>query len=408
VKSYLFFDYASTTKCCEAAAEMTRRFAVEEFGNPSSSHVLGQVAARSIRDARIAFSKVFNITPEQIIFTGSGTEADNLAVSGITLGALAKNKPVTHRISSTPVRVIISATEHSAVKMAAKSMTDFGVDIQVAPVDSYGQIIQDKFLELLTPSTALISIHQVNNIIGSLLPVEELARISKERVPTAIFHSDAVQAFGKVNVPTFPSAIDLVSISGHKIEGPKGVGALIVLNKDLLNSGLRPLIWGGNQEGGFRSGTQNAGLIAGFQLAAEQVLEKLEINIQYVWSLRKHFEELLRIKMANRIHINSPDRSSLSIPHIISLSVPGVSPGPLARLLEERGCIVSTGSACSSHKPEPEPVLAAMGLPAQIQNSAIRISFSRFNKIEELNVLVQALDESIQHISKLLGDRISR
>lgn len=403
---YHFFDSASTTQCCDAAAQIVQRFAVEEFGNPSSSHALGQHAARAIRESRAFFARTFRVDPEQVIFTGSGSEADNLAVYGIAMEALARRK--TAKAESEPPRVLCSATEHPAVRKTVQSLTALGVDAQLIPVDERGQIRRDKFLELLTPNTLLVSVQQVNNITGTVLPVQELARLTKERVPEAVFHTDAVQGFGKAQTITAPSPIDLISISGHKVKGPKGIGALIVLNKPLLKSGLRPLIWGGEQEGGFRSGTQNAGLIAGFQAAAEKTVREASEDTLHILQLRNRFRELLLAKgLVSRegkaaLTWNSPEDA---VPHIVSLSVPGLPSGPLAKLLEERGFLVSTGSACSSQKMEPDAVLAAMGLPQAACNSALRVSFSTLNSLADVEALAGALDESLALMAKLLGGK---
>jgi len=254
-----------------------------------------------------------------------------------------------------------------------------------------------------------MSVHQVNNIVGTVLPVEELAREAKNQFPHLIVHTDSVQAFGKIRTPQASSSVDLVSISGHKIEGPKGIGALVVLNKQLLKAQLRPLVWGGGQENGFRSGTPNAGLIAGFHIAAEQALKNQSANEMHVEKLKTHFQGLLLargllnldpLQAPGVIRWNSPLNAT---PYIVSLSVPRFPAGPLSKLLEERGCLVSIGSACSARKPEPDPVLNAMGFPLEIQSSTIRVSFSKQIPLEGVERLVHAFDESIQLMSKLLG-----
>jgi cysteine desulfurase len=406
VKKYLFFDNASTTKCCEEAITLIQRFATEDFGNPSSSHALGQSAARAIREARIFFAEVFRVEPEQVIFTGSGSEADNLAVYGVGSAALIQHGSARRPQSDALPRVIASTTEHPAVTKTAQSLVALGVDTRFVPVDSQGQVIREKLIELLTPATVLVSIHQVNNVVGSVLPVDDLAVMVKKQVPTAIFHTDAVQAFGRMQVSSAPSFVDLLSISGHKIEGPKGVGALIVLNRKLLKCGLRPIIWGGEQEGGLRSGTPNVGLIAGFHAAAKKTLTQRASFYKHTVRLRDRLREQLLtrnlVKPMNGgiIHWNSPENA---IPHIVSLSAPGFPSGPLTKLMEERGCLVSTGSACNSQKTEPNPVLAAMGLSHAINSSAIRISFSDSNSIEAVDTLVGALEESLRLMRTLLG-----
>lgn len=399
---YHFFDSASTTPCCSEASQLVQQFAIEDYGNPSSSHFFGQKAARAIREARLFFAQTFRVEPDQIIFTGSGSEADNLAIYGTALNAL-RTHPQT-------LRVIASSTEHPAVRRTVQSLSHLGIDAQLIPVDATGQISRSHYEQILTPSTLLVSIQQVNNITGAILPVEELAQIAKEKVPGVIFHTDAVQGFGKARTITAPSPVDLLSISGHKVKGPKGVGALIVLNRRLLKSGLQPLIWGGEQEGGFRSGTQNPGLIAGFSAAAQQTLAQLDSRNEHFRTLQNCLKEFLIEKglmsrqgePTKKICWNSPE---LAVPHIVSLSIPGFPTGPLTRLLEERGFLVSTGSACSSSKAEPDAVLSAMGYPPQINQFAIRISFLDVHQVEDIQNLVNALEESLRVMSQLLGGK---
>lgn len=397
---FLFFDNAATTPCLGDVAEVFNRFSCEDYGNPSSSHALGQEAAKAIRDSRQFFAQAFRVEPSQVIFTGSGTEADNLAIYGVALPALA-------RPESRRKRVLASSIDHPAVRKTVLSLGSLGLDAQLIPVDAQGQVRGDELDRLVGPETLLVSIHQVNNIMGAILPVAELAQLAKQKNPGLVFHTDSVQAFGKVAPPDPRSGVDLVSISGHKVHGPKGVGALIILNKNLLKHGLRPLIWGGEQEGGFRSGTQNAGLIAGFRVAAERTLAEQAKGSEQVHKLQTRFRDLLIIKglLANgprpggKVHWNSP---STAVPHIVSLSVPGYPAALLAKLLEERRCLVSTGSACSSQKIEPDQVLIAMGVPGELCQSAIRVSFSSQNELDEVDQLVAALDESIQMMTRLL------
>lgn len=382
---YLFFDCASTTQCCTAADEAMRQFSVAEYGNPSSRHAMGQKTAQAIFEARKFFGEVFDIDgtqPGRVIFTGSGTESDNLAISGILRAYLIKGKKP---------RVICSSIEHPAVGKSVMSWADFGFDVWTAPVDERGQIIENVLLDMMTDDTALVSIMRVNNIVGSVQNVEAIARAVKAKNPNVVFHSDAVQAFTKVSVPKGElSAVDLVSISAHKIEGPKGIGALIVLNPKLISERrLRPVIFGGGQEWGLRSGTQNAGLIAGFQAATEQALNK---------NSHAHLENLrgrLRAEISERqipVTWVSPEDA---VPYIVNLAVPGHDVGKLSCDLEERGVLISLGSACSSQKGEPDPVLAAMGLAPEIYSSSIRVSFCDAMQEHDITALAGALEESI-------------
>lgn len=401
----VYLDNAATTQCCNAAVDLIKQFADTDFGNPSSNHLYGQKAALAIRDARGFFAEAFQVSPRQVIFTGSGSEADNLAIYGVSMAAWIRSR---NEKSPSPIQVLFSATEHPAVRKTAQSLTSFGIDVQPIPVDSQGQIQTDRLLELLTPSTVLVSIHLVNNIIGTILPVEELAHMAKKKAPGILFHTDAVQAFGKVPCPQAPSSVDLISISGHKVEGPKGVGALILLNERLLESGLRPLIWGGEQEQGLRSGTQNAGLIAGFHVAAKWVLHSMSERVEHVKKLRDYLKQIL----VQKGMLSTPDRKDgvltwnspdLATPHIINMSMPGYPTSALTKLLEEKGCFISTGSACSSQKTEPDIVLSALGLSPKFQNSALRVSLSSSNTQDEIEYFASALEEAVKRMTQLLG-----
>lgn len=405
MRDYLFFDHAATTRCSDAAAKLLSRFTTEDYGNPSSSHAYGKAASKAISDARKNLAEIFKVEPSQVLFTGGGTESDNMAIYGIGMNSLEKGRKA---------RVLYSSIEHPAVKRTAQSLKRLGLDPQAIPVDSNALVNYADLEKLLNDKTALVSVMQVNNIVGTVLPVEELARRCKHLQPDVLFHSDCVQSFGKVQHPASGSAVDLVSISGHKVHGPKGVGALIVLSKHLLKEGLSPLIWGGDQESGFRSGTQSAGLIAGFVAAAQETLAHREANYLKVMELNDLFRsslisrKLLSLDPAQSLlRWNSP---SGALPHIVNLSFMNIKPGRpanmlppglLANLLEERGCLVSTGSACSSQKKEPDPVLTAMGLPPDVCNSSIRVSFATSNTPEQVETLVQAMESSVQAVAEL-------
>ncbi|HAR41922.1 MAG TPA: hypothetical protein DCS07_04715 [Bdellovibrionales bacterium] len=406
----LYFDYAATTPCCEEAIFRMAPFSAEFFGHPSSAHAYGQKAATVIREARRFFAESFGVEPEQIVFTGSGTEADNLAIYGPALTRLStamKNSESIPQQSPRPLgKILYSAIEHSAVSKTASSLRDFGFDPNPIAVTPEGQIDEMRFNALLGPDVQLVSIHLVNNILGTLYPIESLAQKVKSQAPLSYFHTDAIQAFGRVELPHSGSAVDMVSISSHKIEGPKGVGALILLNRKLVKT-LRPLIWGGGQEAGLRSGTQNAGLIAGFHAAAQMTLAKRSRYTQHTIALRQEFQAqllargLLQKTRNSRIHWNSP---ALAVPHIVNISFPGIQAGPLARLLEERNCLVSTGSACSAGKTQLEPVLVALGATAALQTSAIRVSFSDRTSREDIHTLAQAIEDSILRSDQLSGN----
>lgn len=386
----LFFDHASTTPCSAAVLEAMRPFETERFGNPSSAHGAGQAAAIAIAEARKAFAQWFNVEPKQVIFCSGGTEANNLAIQGVALGLLESGAKEGSR------RLLYSATEHPAVRETAVALRRLGFDPRELTVDSRGQVQLPTELE----NVALVSVQQVNNILGTLHPVDALARLVKEKAPSAVFHTDAVQAFGKVPVSRAPSAVDLVSLSAHKIHGPKAVGALIALNPRLK---LRPLLFGGGQEGGLRSGTQSAALIAGFHAAALAALARQKEAHAHVTGLRARLVSGLESRglLGSLLRRNSPDDA---VPYIVSLSLLQALPSAaFARLLEEEGCIVSTGSACHSHKPEPELALAAIGLSPELASAGLRISFSHEQRAEDVDRLVDAIAKAGARIRALSG-----
>ena len=404
IKNYLFFDHASTTKCCPEAAELVHRFGVEDFGNPSSAHAFGTTASRAIKEARAFFAAEFGTEEGQVIFTGSGSESDNLAIYGVAMNELARRTTSQTLRATKPPRILFSAIEHAAVKRTAISLAELGFEALPIPVSSDGIVLTEKLQELLTPETLLVSVMHVNNIVGSIQPIEELAKLTHQLVPNAVFHCDAVQSFGKMPTLRNDTEIDLVSISAHKIEGPKGIGALIALKKNLIKAGLRPLIWGGDQEGGLRSGTPNAGLIAGFHAAAKKVLTERPARMQHIAQLNRELHDGLKkegILSEQGLIWNSPIQRAA--PHIISMSFPGYPAQLLASLLEQRGCLVSMGSACSTGKPDPDPVLTAMGMDPQRVLGAIRVSLSAEFNSEDILTLVSALKESTETLRTLLG-----
>ena len=393
---YRFFDYASTSPCSEEALQTYLETSKEHFANPSSSHILGQKAARIIRDAREFFASQFQIEPAQVIFTGSGTEANNLALIGSTLPSLVE-------APQKKAQLLFSAIEHASVRNTALSLKDFGVKVHPIPVNSQGEILEDVFEKQLSEGVSVVSIQTVNQLIGAHVPVEKWAALTKKLSPCAIFHTDAIQAFGRVPVPQAPSSqVDLMSLSAHKIRGPKGMGALIVLNRDLLkHKKLRPLIWGGGQEKGMRSGSQNPALIASFHRAAQTALAEQNASHRHVLHLSETFKKLLTEKTIPELQWNSPHTHA--IPHILNLSFLGIPAAPLASVLEEKKCIISTGSACHSKKSDPDPVLAALGLSTETQNSAIRVSFSSQTQIKEVELLVEEIADSVTRLRLLLG-----
>ncbi len=399
VTSCHFFDHASTTPSSDEIRQALLRFEKEDFGNPSSAHILGRSTQQAVHEAKVFFADAFKLpSPDQVIFTGSGTEANNLAIQGVALQRFTQQ--FKKNAVSKGQRICFSSTEHAAVANTARSLQDFGFEAHPLPVQTNGQLIEEEFERGIRESGVLVSIHQVNSITGALLPVERLARTAKRIRPEVYFHTDAIQGFGKTTQVFEAGGIDLVSISAHKIGGPKGIGALLILNPGLLKSGLRPLIWGGNQQSGLRSGTQSPGLISAFHLAAKLRLKRLSQSLPRIHALRQALKNSLteRKLLPELLHWNSPEES---VPHIISLSALGVDPSHLSRMLEDQGLVISTRSACSSKKLEPEPVLQAMGFSMDHAQSAFRISLAEDQTLDEIEKLVVGLEQSLKRLHAL-------
>jgi cysteine desulfurase len=397
----VYLDYAATTPCGPEAADCLRTHTEEYFGNPSSAHTYGKLPAQALRKAHRFFGDHFGVSPEQVIFTGSGTEANNLAIQGWALQRLAQKK--------IPKKILISSIEHPAVYQPAECLKDLGFEVESIPTNTQGQVTWETLKPLLSREVEFISIMRVNNIIGSIQPVEVLAERAKAQWPEIIFHCDAIQAFGKIDVPKASSKVDLVSLSGHKLGAPKGIGALLVLNKKILKEKkIRPLICGGGQENGSRSGTENVGLIAAFEAAAQKAFSHQDETLSHCQSLK----ETLKTALINKgllstgtekkalLAWNSPENA---VPYIINLSAPKFPVASLVKYLDEQGFALSSGSACSSSKTGPERTLIEIGLSPERASAAFRVSFSLETKKEEVEEFANTLEKSLIHMGKLLG-----
>ncbi|HTL12009.1 MAG TPA: aminotransferase class V-fold PLP-dependent enzyme, partial [Bdellovibrionota bacterium] len=298
-----------------------------------------------------------------------------------------------------------SDIEHAAVHAAVDSLASLGFDRHFVPVDGMGQPKIDAYSALLTPQTAFTSFMAVNNVTGAILPIEDLSAMAKRAAPGCVTHTDFVQGFGKVSPPRAGGPVDLLSLSAHKIGGPKGVGALVALNAEVLNrSRFRPMIWGGGQESGWRGGTQNAGLIAGFGEAVRLTLEKQKSEVAFAQKLQTRLREGLiqrglldrdpaKARVQGRVLWVSPPNA---VPHVVCLCIPELGPGEMATRLEAHDCLVSTGSACSSGKKGPDHVLDALGLDEDLASRGIRVSLCCGLDEKDVDGLVEALADSLK------------
>ena len=372
-----YFDNSATTRCCPEAAEIMMRTLTEDFGNPSAMHRKGVEAERYVREAAETIAALLKVQPKEILFTSGGTESDNLALIG---GAFANQRAGKH--------IITTSVEHPAVENPAAFLEEQGFEVTRLPVDHRGVVRLDALTQALREDTILVSVMMVNNETGAVMPISEIAEIVHRKNPRILFHVDAIQGFGKYRI--FPSrmGIDLLSVSGHKFHGPKGVGFLYI------RSGVkvRPMILGGGQQNGMRSGTDNVPGIAGMAAAAEKVCTDMEKKTEHLRCLKKRMAEGLQEIPEVRINGMALEEGA---PHILSVTVPGVRSEVLLHALEEKSIYISAGSACSSHKRRPSAVLTAMGLPKADIESTVRISFSEENIMEEVDYALQSFGEIV-------------
>ena len=369
----IYFDNGATTRVFPEVREKMVRILEEEYGNPSSMHKKGLTAEHHLKHTREVIAKSMKVEPKEITFTSGGTESNNLAIIGT---ALANQRQGKHIITST--------IEHASVYNPFFFLEEMGFEVTFVPVDRYGVIRLDELEKAVREDTILVSVMAVNNEIGSIMPLEEIGRLLKKKNPNVLFHADCVQAYGKMKL--FPKRwnIDLVSISGHKIHGPKGSGALYVRN----GVKIKPIVYGGNQELGLRSGTENVPAIAGLGVAAEMIYTDFEERVEHLKKIKNYFLERV---------MEFPDIKNHSgeAPHIASVSFLGVRSEVLLHALEDRGICVSAGSACSSNKPAVSGTLKGIGLRKDEYESTLRFTFSCYNTLEEV-------DQAIEELGKLL------
>ncbi|MBR1866696.1 MAG: cysteine desulfurase [Lachnospiraceae bacterium] len=369
----VYFDNAATTRILPEVREIMLETMDEEYGNPSSMHQKGVGAERYIRYARDVISRQLKCEPKEICFTSGGTEANNLALIGI---ALANKRAGNH--------IITTGIEHASVYNPLLYLQELGFRISFLNVDRGGKVDLEHLRELLCKDTILVSVMAVNNEIGAVEPIEEIAKMVKEYREEILFHVDAVQAFGKQILYPKRIGVDAMSVSGHKLHGPKGSGALFVGSQVKI----KPILYGGGQEKGLRSGTENTTAIAGMGKACEILYPHLTENCERMNRVK---ETLIR----GAVQIEGVENHSGEAPHIASLSFRGVRSEVLLHALEERGVYVSAGSACSSNHPAVSGVLKAIGLEADRLESTLRFSFCETNTTEEVEYTVRALEELV-------------
>ena len=373
----VYLDNSATTRCFGEVAELMTKIMCEDYGNPSSLHRKGVQAEQYIRYAKETIAKNLKVNEKEIFFTSGGTESDNLALRGC---AYANCRAGRH--------LITTQIEHPAILQTMKQLEEEGFRVTYLPVDEKGCIRPEDLQRAITGETILVSIMHTNNEVGSLQPIEEAGALIKRMNPRILFHVDAVQGYGKFRILPKKMHIDLLSVSGHKIHGPKGIGFLYVDEKVKI----KPILFGGGQQNGLRSGTENVPAIAGLAKAIDSVYSKLDREVEELYQIKEAFVE--GVKQIPDVFVNGhPGRDGA--PHVVSVSFQGVRSEVLLHALEDKGVYVSAGSACSAHKPQPSATLQAMGIDKELLGSTIRFSFSVFTTMDEISYTLQCLYDII-------------
>ena len=374
-----YLDNSATTRCLDSAAALMAGILCTDYGNPSSLHHKGVQAEEYVRHAREVIAKTLKVTPKEIFFTSGGTESDNLALRGAAYANARQGK-----------HLITTSIEHPAILNTMQYLEQQGFEVTYLPVDENGKIRLSDLEAAIRPDTILVSIMHTNNEIGALEPSAEAGELIKRVNPNTLFHVDAVQGYGKAKILPKRMKIDMLSVSGHKIHGPKGIGFLYVGDRVKI----RPIVFGGGQERGLRSGTENVPAIAGMGKAAEEMYQNLDTDLDRMYALKQRLAD--GISMMENVRINGLCGRD-SAPHVLSVSFAGVRSEVLLHALEEREIYVSAGSACASNHPDTagSATLRAIGLPKELLNSTIRFSLSVFTTEEEIDYTVQVLHELV-------------
>lgn len=376
----IYFDNNATTKVAEEVLEEMKPFFCELYGNPSSMHMFGGQVGRKIRKAREQVAGLLGCEPSEIIFTGCGTESDNAAIKGIAAMQQEGRKIITSRV------------EHPAVLTTCREMENHGYEVVEIGVDKYGNLDLDEFQKQIDDDTALVTIMYANNETGVMFPIDKITEMAKEK--GVIFHTDAVQAVGKIPFNLAKSNIDLLSISGHKLHAPKGVGVLYVRK----GTRLAPFMLGGHQEAGKRAGTENVAGIIGLGKACELAAKNIEAENNKVKKLRDKLEDTI-LKTCPDCRVNGDKENRL--PNTSNISFEFIEGEAILLLLDKFGICASSGSACTSGSLEPSHVLRAMGVPFTAAHGSIRFSLSRYNTEKEVDFVIEKMPGIVNKLRDL-------
>lgn len=373
----IYLDNSATTKAYPEVAELIADIMLHDYGNASSMHQKGVDAEKYLKYSKSVIAGIMKVKEKEIYFTSGGTESDNWALMG---AAFANQRSGKH--------LITTQIEHPAVLRTMDHLKELGFEVTYLSVDEYGHISLEELKRAVRPDTILVSIMFVNNEVGAIQPIDEAGEIIKSVNPRTLFHVDAVQGFGKLRLLPKKWKIDMVSVSGHKIHGPKGTGFLYIDEKVKI----KPIIYGGGQQNGYRSGTENIPGVAGLGKASELIYKDLVEDTNRLYELKKRLVDgLLKI---DRVKINGP-QDETGAPHIVSASIAGIRSEVMLHSLEDKGIYVSAGSACASHKHTVSDTLNAMKLSTDLMDSTIRFSLSVFTTQEEIDYTLKCIYELV-------------
>ena len=389
----IYLDNSATTRTFDEVTEYMTHIMKDIYGNPSSRHTMGISAEAEVKKSLERLARIMKVDTGNILFTSGGTESDNLAIIG---GAMANKREGMH--------LITTKTEHPAVLEPMKFLEEQGFSVTYLDAGADGRVNPDDLKASLTDETILVSIMNVNNEIGSVNDIREIGAIIKDYKPSILFHTDAVQSFGKFRINPKSCKIDMMSVSGHKIHGPKGVGILYVADKVKLH----PLMLGGGQQKGLRSGTENVPGIAGIGLASELIYKDFDEKTDKLYELKRYFiEELIKLP---GVYVNGIPQNAftdeamirMTAPHIISASFDLIRAEVLLHALEAKGIYASSGSACSSNKPSVSATLQAIGLDRKLLDSTLRFSMSHSTTREDIDTTLTVLSDELPKLRKFI------
>ncbi|AVX19678.1 MAG: cysteine desulfurase NifS [Bacillota bacterium] len=377
----IYMDHSATTPVDPEIAQAMVKYMTEDFGNPSSIHAFGREARKAVEEARERVAKAIGANPQEIIFTSGGTEADNMAILGV---AQANCKKGNH--------IITSSVEHHAVLDTCKHLEKNGYSVTYLPVDEYGRVRVEDVEKAITKNTILITIMHANNEVGTIQPIAEIGQLAKKH--GVLFHVDAVQSFGKIPVNVDELQVDLLSLSSHKIYGPKGVGALYIRR----GTRITPITHGGAQERKRRAGTENVPGIVGFGLAAEKIVAEMAEESPRLQALR---DKLIKGIMEKMDYVKLNGHPTERLPHNVNFSFHFIEGESLLLMLDMKGIAASSGSACTSGSLDPSHVLLAMGLSHEVAHGSLRLTLGKVNTEEDVDYVLEELPKIVQRLREM-------